>query len=49
MMLHSKIEKDLILSLSKDERDGKNAKPNTDTSFDRLRMRFLTVMKEAVR
>lgn len=48
-MVRSKIEKDLILSLSKDERDGKNAKPNTNTSFDRLRMRFLTVMEEAAR
>ena len=49
MMVHSEIEKDLILSRSKDERAGKNANPNTDTSFDRLRMRFLNVMKEAVR
>ena len=49
MMVRSKIEKDLILSLSKDERDGKNAKPNTDTSFDMLRMSFLNVLKEAVR
>ena len=39
----------IILSRSKDERAGKNANPNTDTSFDRLRMRFLNVMKEAVR
>ena len=39
----------LILSLTKDERAGKNVNPNTDTSLDRLRMRFLNAMKEAVR
>ena len=48
-MVRSEIEKDVILSLTKDERAGTNANPDTDTSFDRLRMRFLNAMKEAVR
>jgi|TARA_B100001248_G_C27210311_1_gene375455 hypothetical protein len=49
MMIRSKIEKDLILRLTEDESAGKNANPNTDTSFDMLRMSFLNVLKEAVR
>ena len=48
MMVRSKIEKDLILSLTEDESAGKKANPNTDISLDMLRMSFLIILKEAV-